>query len=105
MTKQFALDQLAGNGCAVHFDERSRRGVRRQAVSDESLAGRAPRLFCGAGEAALPEDRVGVLEVALRLGQRGLALHHARARLVAELLDHVCRDCHRRHNFSDSSLA
>jgi hypothetical protein len=31
---------------------------------------------------------------AVGLGEGGLALHHARAGLVAQLLDLICRDCH-----------
>src|SRR3972149_2731007 len=60
--------------------------IRGDAVADEPFARRAPRLPGGAGEAALAQDQVRFLEIAVSRGQRGFAFHHARARLVAELL-------------------
>ena len=42
---------------------------------------------------ALAEERDRLFHVAVRFGQRGLALHHARAGLVAKLLHLICRDC------------
>src|SRR3990167_6516710 len=75
--------------------------------SDEAFTRRASGLLGGARETALAEDRVGLFEVALRLGEGALALHHPRARLVAELLHHVCRDwCrHRKHSYRCGLLA
>jgi len=45
-----------------------------------------PAFLAALARPALAQDEVRVLEVAVSLGQRGLAFHHARARLVAELL-------------------
>ena len=52
-----------------------------------------PAFFAALAEAALAQNRVRLLEVAVRLRQGVLALHHPRARLVAELLDLSRRNC------------
>src|SRR5262249_48017316 len=86
---------------AVPLDEAARRSIRREPVADEALFGRAAGLLARAREPALAQDRRRLLEVAARLGQGVLALHHPRAGLLAELLHHVCRDrdrCHRHYS-------
>jgi len=66
--------------------------VGRDAIADQALARRTASLLGGARETALPQNRIRFLEVAVGLSECGLALHHARARLVAELLDVCCSD-------------
>ena len=73
-------------GLAVDLDEDAGRVIGRHAVADQAFARGAPGLLRGAREPALAQNRVRLLEVAVRLGEGGLALHHPRARLVAELL-------------------
>ena len=87
------LDQLLEVGrprdevrLAVHLDQDAAPVIRGDAVADQPFARRAPGLLGGARQAALPQNEVGLLEVAVGLGERGLAFHHARAGLVAELL-------------------
>ena len=85
---------------AVHFGEDAPRVVGRDGVADQAFARRAAGLLRGAREPALAEDRRRFVEVAVRLAQRVLALHHARAGLVAELLHHVRHNSHHRHCLS-----
>jgi hypothetical protein len=82
---------------AVDFNENARRVVGRQPAADQAFARRPAGLLCRAREPALAQDRAGFFEAAVRFGQRVLALHHARACLVAQLLHHVGRDRCRRH--------
>ena len=56
-------------------------------VADEALARRAAGALAGEGHAALAQERPGGFEVAVRLLERALALHHPGAGGVAELLD------------------
>src|SRR5260221_8948334 len=69
--------------------------IGRQLVADQAFAGRASGLLCGAGKALLAKNRRRFLEVSVCFLERGLAVQHARARLVAELLHVGCAD--RRH--------
>ena len=84
-------------GFAVHLDEDARTSDRRDAVADQPFARRAAGLLRRARQAALAQDGVRLVEVAVGLGQRVLAFHHARAGLVAELL-HICCGDRRRHD-------
>ena len=59
---------------------------------DDALAGRAPFALAGLGDALLAQDRVGLVEVAIGLLERLLAVHHARAGHLAELLDQLHRN-------------
>ena len=56
-----------------------------------------PDFLRGLREPALAQDGRGLLDVAVGLLQRGLALHHAGAGAVAERLDQGCGnfDCHK----------
>ena len=57
-----------------------------------------PSVVCAIGplaglrHALLAQQRAGGVEVAVRLLERSLAIHHARARELAELLDEACTD-------------
>ena len=83
-------------GLAVDLRENAPRVIGGDLVRDEALV-RAPAGFLlRAGEPALAQNRRRLVEVAVRVGQRVLALHHPRARLVAELL-HI-GGSNRRHN-------
>ena len=61
-------------------------------LSDATLRGDAGCLLVGGGHALLAEPHDGLLEVAVALGERLLAVHHAGAGLVADLLDLLGRD-------------
>jgi len=63
-------------------------------MADEALTRRPSGLLGRAREAALAENRVGFLEVALGFLECRLTVHHARARLVAEFLDLCCTNRH-----------
>ncbi|GLS53249.1 hypothetical protein GCM10007886_14320 [Methylobacterium gregans] len=73
-------------GLGVHLDHR---GVAAGGLDgDQTLGGDAAGLLGGLGEALLAQPVDGGLEVTLGLVQRALAVHHARAGLLAELLHH-----------------
>ncbi len=69
--------------------------------ADEAVGGDAPALLGGLGEALLAQPVDGGLDVAARLGQRVLAIHHARAGLLAQILDQPGGD--RSHRFPSCS--
>ena len=81
-------------GLAVHLDEHADLAAHVDVVADQPLGGRAAGLLGRLREPALAQERRRLLEVAVGLGQRRLALHHARAGRVAELLHHRCRNFH-----------
>src|SRR5207237_278787 len=80
-------------GLAADGDDRPGRVV---ALDEYYALGRlAPGALRGRGHALLAEELDGVVEVTAGLLQGALALHHPRARRVAELLHHCGRDlCH-----------
>ena len=63
-------------------------------VADEAFGGDAAGLLGGGGEALLAEDLLGLVDVAVRLFERALAVEHPGAGLVAEHLDHHCGNRH-----------
>ena len=83
-------------GLGVDLDDRS--GAARRFDRDEAFGGDAPGLLGGLGQALLAQPIDGRLDVAVRFGEGGLAIHHARAGLVAELLHHRGGDV--RHGWS-----
>ena len=70
--------------------------------ADEAVGGDAPALLGRLGEALLAQPVDGGLDVAVRLGQRVLAIHHARAGLLAQILDQPSGD--RSHRISSCPL-
>src|SRR6185369_2390697 len=64
--------------------------------ADDAFAGVPAGLFGRGRHTALAEQRDRLVEVAVGLLERALAVHHARAGSLAELLDGVGRDCHGR---------
>ena len=72
---------------AVELDEHADLAAHVDVGADEALTGGAAGLLRGLREAPLPEDRVGLVQVAVGFLEGGLAFHHAGAGLVAELLD------------------
>ena len=79
---------------AIHFDEDARLLVGGELRANHPFARRPSRLLGRAGEPPLAKDRRCLLEVAVGLLERALAVHHAGAGLVAEFLDLCCADCH-----------
>ena len=77
-------------GLAADPDDRAAAPVDDEA--DEALGRRPARTLSRRRHAALAQQRAGALEIAVRLLERALAIHHPRARRVAELLDEGCAD-------------
>src|SRR5262249_37635756 len=72
---------------AVDLAETAYLPARMDVRPDGAVAGRTPRLLRGLGEAALAEKAQRLLEVAVRLAQRLLAVEQPGAGLLAQLLD------------------
>src|SRR5262249_27611799 len=72
-------------GLGIDLDEGSARALDRE--PDQAFRGDATRLLGGSGKTLLAQPVEGALEVALRLGQRLLAIHHAGPGLLPKLLD------------------
>ena len=80
-------------GFAVHFNEHADLAAHMDVAADEPLRRRAARPLGRLRQSALAQQRRRFFHVAVRFGERGLALHHPRASLVPELLYLICRDC------------
>ncbi len=65
---------------------------RRDGDADQAFGGDAAGLLRGLGQALLAQPVDRGIEIAAAFVERRLAIHHARAGLVAELLDHGCAD-------------
>src|SRR5215204_344451 len=87
-------------GVAVDLDEHADLGVAVDVGLDRALGGLAAAHLLGLDAEADAQQLHGLVEVAVGLLEGLLALHHPRARPVAELLDQLGRDAH----FSSSSL-
>ena len=61
---------------------------------DDALGGHAAGLLLGGSDALLAEPLHRLVHVAVGLGQRLLALHHANAGRLAQLLNLCSSDCH-----------
>ena len=72
-------------GLGIDLDEGAARALDGEA--DQPLGGDAAGLLGGGGKALLAQPIDGAFEIALRLAQRLLAIHHAGAGLLAQLLD------------------
>ena len=72
-------------GPAVDLDQRPPPG--RHLEPDQTLGGDPARLLGGRGQALLAQPVDRRFEVTRRFRERGLAIHHARAGLVTQLLD------------------
>ena len=79
-----------GLGLAADAEDRADGAVDDRA--DEALGRRAVGSLAGRRHALLAQERAGGVEVATRLLQGTLAVHHPRARRVAQLLDQRCAD-------------
>ncbi len=76
-------------GLGVDFDDGARRALHGDA--DEAFGGDAVGLLGGLGQTLLAQPVDGGLDVAADLAERGLAIHHAGAGAVAQLLNHRSR--------------
>src|SRR5439155_26876963 len=76
-------------GLAVHLDEDPDATAAVHVRFDDTLARLAPGPLRGLGQALLAQDLHGALHLAIRLLQRSLAVHYARAAPFAELLHAV----------------
>src|SRR3954447_16882884 len=77
-------------GVAVDLDEHAELAVGVDVGLDGALAGLATGELADLVAHLDPDDLDGLVDVAGGLGQGGLAVHHPRARLVAEGLDVLC---------------
>jgi hypothetical protein len=81
-------------GLAVHLHEHADLAAHVDVAADDAVARGAAGALRGRRESLLAEVLDRLLLVAAGLLQGGLALHHPRARLVAQGLHHACRDFH-----------
>ena len=88
--------RVAGDEIRLGVDLDQRRLFRVGGKTDQTFRGDAAGLLGGLGETLGPEPIDRGLDVALGLGKRRLAIHHARARLIAQVLHHGCRNCRHR---------
>src|SRR5262249_40152658 len=73
---------------------------RRSRNADQSVRSRPARLLRGLRKTFLAQPVYGSFAVAVRLGERSLAVHHARAGLVAQVFHHSGSNiCHRKKSF------
>ena len=79
-----------GLGLAADADDRADVAV--DDVADHALGRLAAGALARGRHAALAQERAGSVEIAVRLLERALAVHHPRAGGVAELLDERCAD-------------
>ena len=83
---------VVGHGLGLAADADDRADVVLDDEADEALGRRPPGALARGGHPALAEERAGGLDVPAGLLERALAVHHPRARLVAELLDEARAD-------------
>ena len=88
--------RVAGDEIRLGIDLDQRRLFGVGGKTDQTFHGDAAGLLGGLGETLGPEPIDRGLDVALGLGKRRLAIHHARARLIAQVLHHGCRNCRHR---------
>src|SRR5690606_14494690 len=74
-------------GLAVEFDEHADLAPGVDVGANQSFTGGAAGLLRRLRQATLAENRDGIVEVAIGLLERSLALHHAGTGQIAELLD------------------
>ena len=77
-------------GFGIHFHQRA--GIAADSDADQAFRRDAAGLLRGLGQALLAQPVDGGFHVAVGLVERGLAVHHARAGLVAQVLHHRCGD-------------
>ncbi len=77
---------VAGDEVGLGVDLHDRARLARGNDANEPFGGDAPRLLGGLGQALLAQPVDGGLDVALRLRERRLAVHHPGAGLVAQFL-------------------
>src|SRR5205807_1466968 len=87
------LDHRANTAAGVHV------GL------DDALLGLTVGLLLGLGEPALLDQRSRLYEIALRLVERSLAVHHAGTRLLAEALDVVPSVRHHSSSFLSTAAS
>src|SRR5215213_8148742 len=84
-------------GLGIDLDHRAL--LRRNKHTDESLGGNATGLLGGLRQPLLAQPVLRRLHVSISLRERGLAVHHARAGGLAQVLDHRRGDiCHVRYS-------
>ena len=81
-------------GLAVHLDDDADLATQVDVVADHAVLGGAARTLGGGGKALLAKQIDSLVHVAAGLGQRRLAIHHARAGLLAQLLHLISGNCH-----------
>src|SRR5262249_19684057 len=79
---------------AIHLDEHTHFASRMDIRSDYAFRGGSSRLLGSRCDSLFPENRNRVFKIALSFFERGLAIHHARAGLLAQLFDFICCNIH-----------
>src|SRR5439155_14378988 len=86
----YQLFEIVGAGheiaLAIDFDQHADFASGMNVVRNRAFAGDAGSLLLGHGSAAFAENDDCLLQIAIRFGERFLAVHHGSAGLVAELL-------------------
>ena len=93
---------VVGHRLGLATDADDRAGLVVDDEADQALGRLPPGALAGGRHPALAQERPRGLDVAARLLERALAVHHPRARAVAELLHQGCTD-RRAHWESPSS--
>ena len=81
-------------GLAIDLGQHAQRAVVIELDADDAFRGDAAGALGGLRHAALAQVLDRGVDVAVALGQRRLAFHHARAGTLAQVLDHLSSDCH-----------
>ena len=88
-----ALEQIVARdeiGLGIDLDDDALLAL--DGSAGQTFGGDAAGLLGGLRQALLAQPVDGRFHVAVVLAERGLAIHHARAGRVAQLLDHLCGD-------------
>ena len=85
-------------GLGIHFDDGT--GGAFDGEADQAFGGNARRFLGGLGEALGAQPVDGGFHVAIGGGERRLAVHHAHAGFLAQVLHHRCGDLSHDHPLS-----
>ena len=88
-------------GLAIDLDQHAELAARMNVGADRTFRCDAARALGRRGDAFLAQPYGGFFEVALTLGERLLAIHHARAGLLAQFSYRISGNFHRSCSMSE----